>query len=275
MSARSESVRPGRERREGDQHVRVSIITISFRDLPGLRKTRDSVVAQKSAGAIEHIVVDGGSGPETERFLAGLSDVSWVSEPDGGRYDAMNKGIAAASGDLLWFMHAGDTFGSETSVQAAVDAVSGGSSELYWGYGVARKIDASGTCVGLFGEVPFSLRRFALGGHPVPHQAAFFSRALVERVGGYDLAHGLAADQLFMLQCAAVTPPIVVPEIVCDFDTGGAGSTRSVAAHFTDMRRARRAVGVSPTGRGISDALWSGVQQLSATAKRAVGPRTR
>jgi glycosyltransferase len=72
-----------------------------------------------------------------------------------------------------------------------------------------------------------------------------------------------------------VTPPIVVPEIVCDFDTGGAGSTRSVAAHLTDMRRARRAVGDSPTGGRISDAFWSGAQQMSATAKRAIGPRTR
>ncbi|MFC7493227.1 MULTISPECIES: glycosyltransferase [unclassified Nocardioides] len=254
--------------------MRVTVVTISYRDLPGLVKTRQSVAAQTWRD-IEHVVVDGGSGEETERFLVSLRGVQTMSEPDKGRYDAMNKGIAASNGDLVWFMHAGDAFGSARAVQQVVEAVSGLEGQAYWGYGIARKIDDRGECVGLFGDIPFSLRRFALGGHPIPHQAAFFSRAIIDKVGHYELDHGLAADQLFMLRCAALVSPRVLPEIVCDFDTGGAGSTRSIGAHFKDMRRARRAVGISATGSEVEDAFWSGVQQSIATAKRALGGRTR
>lgn len=70
----------------------VSVITISFNDLDGLQRTVKSVRAQRYRGRIEHIVIDGGSGDDVVAYLSGCEPgfAYWQSEPDGGRYDAMN-----------------------------------------------------------------------------------------------------------------------------------------------------------------------------------------
>lgn len=94
----------------------VSVITISFNDLDGLQRTVKSVRAQRYRGRIEHIVIDGGSGDDVVAYLSGCEPgfAYWQSEPDGGRYDAMNQGIAHASGDLLWFLHSPIVFPGPT-----------------------------------------------------------------------------------------------------------------------------------------------------------------
>ena len=103
----------------------VSVITISFHDLDGLKRTVDSVRAQRYGGRIEHIVIDGGSGDDVVDYLSGCEPAFtyWQSESDGGRYDAMNQGIARASGDLLWFMHSRDRFADPDSVAQVVERV--------------------------------------------------------------------------------------------------------------------------------------------------------
>ncbi len=105
----------------------VSVITISFNDLDGLKRTVDSVRAQRYGGRIEHIVIDGGSGDDVVEYLSGCEPgfAYWQSGPDGGRYEAMNQGIAHASGDLLWFMHSGDRFSDSDAVAQVVEAISG------------------------------------------------------------------------------------------------------------------------------------------------------
>ncbi len=116
----------------------VSVITISFRDLNGLKRTVDSVRAQRYEGRIEHIVIDGGSGDDVVEYLSGCEPgfTHWQSAPDGGRYDAMNQGIGHASGDLLWFMHSSDRFSDPDAVAQAVEAIADhGPACDVWGYG--------------------------------------------------------------------------------------------------------------------------------------------
>lgn len=114
----------------------VSVITISFKDLDGLKRTVESVRAQRYEGRIEHIIIDGGSGDEVRDYLSGVEPpfAYWQSEPDGGRYDAMNQGIAHASGDLLWFLHSADRFSEPDVVARAVAALAGkGPASDLWG----------------------------------------------------------------------------------------------------------------------------------------------
>lgn len=234
--------------------MKVSVVTIAYNDVSGLAKTWESIRSQETVAEIEHIIVDGGSTDGTREFLATLPpDVLWSSERDRGRYDAMNKGMASATGDIVWFMHAGDKFGGPSSIQTVVDRVQAASDDApIWGYGLARKVE-DGRVVGMFGDLPFSRAKWLSGGRPIPHQAAFFGSSILEVIGEYDLEHGLAADQLFMMKCLRVSEPIVVADFLCDFDVSGAGSVRPAKHHFRDMRRARKKTNLSPTGNGVLD----------------------
>ena len=90
----------------------VCVITVCWNALAALRTTVDSVRANKKPGG-RYIVIDGGSTDSSVEYLRSNADIvdQWVSEPDGGIYDAMNKGISLCD-DLSWviFMNAGDTF---------------------------------------------------------------------------------------------------------------------------------------------------------------------
>ena len=93
---------------------KISVITVCYNDAENLRKTLASIASQTARRDIEHIVIDGGSKDETKILLEGNKEIDkWISEADKGLYDAMNKGIAMASGEYLWFMNAGDVFYSD------------------------------------------------------------------------------------------------------------------------------------------------------------------
>ena len=89
----------------------ISVITVAFNAIDALKRTIASVVSQKDA-EFEYIVVDGAGNDGTAAYLeSGISGVSrWISEPDGGIYEAMNKGVRLACGDYCIFMNAGDVF---------------------------------------------------------------------------------------------------------------------------------------------------------------------
>jgi peptidoglycan/xylan/chitin deacetylase (PgdA/CDA1 family)/glycosyltransferase involved in cell wall biosynthesis len=218
----------------------VSVITITFNDLDGLKRTVDSVRAQRYAGSVEHIVIDGGSGDDVVDYLSRYEPgfAYWQSEPDGGRYDAMNQGIAHASGDLLWFLHSRDCFSDPDAVARAIQAITHhGPIGESWGHGIQNLIGPDGTSVGLQAPMPFDMRKFLTVRGTIPHQASFFGSSLMRKLGGYDVDFGIAADQLFILRAALVQEPITVERVVTDFDTTGAGSVRSVSEAFHDMRR--------------------------------------
>ena len=91
----------------------ISIITISYNNKISLTNTVKNVMNQISKN-YEHIIIDGNSTDGTKKFLKTLSQITWISEPDKGIYDAMNKGIQLAQGDWIIFMNAGDIFHSNT-----------------------------------------------------------------------------------------------------------------------------------------------------------------
>jgi glycosyltransferase involved in cell wall biosynthesis len=221
----------------------VSVITISFRDIDGLKRTVDSVRAQRYGGRIEHIVIDGGSGKEVVDYLSGCEPAFayWQSEPDGGIYDAMNQGIAHASGDLLWFMNSQDCFSDPDALAEVVEAIAGhGSVRDVWGYAWVNLIGPDGRSFGrprLLAPMPFNLNSFVARGMGVPHQAAFFGSSLVDKLGGYDVDFGIGADALFTFQAALLREPITIQRVVCDWDVTGASAVVPLREHFRDRRR--------------------------------------
>ncbi|ANP71454.1 glycosyltransferase [Cryobacterium arcticum] len=247
----------------------VSVVTIAWNNLDGLKLTVSSVLEQDYAN-IELIVVDGGSTDGTAEYLKTLPrSVHWVSEPDKGRYDAMNKGAQLSTGQLLWFMHSGDCFGSKSSVSTVVDSWL---PTTRWGFGLSRVMSGQ-RVVGIFGSVRFSLRRFALGGRPISHQAAVISRSLHDTIGGYDIKFGLAADQYYLLKAAILSPPQIWCEFLCNFDNSGAGSVRPAVEHYRDMTKGRRLAGFVSTRSAYLDTLIASAFAVRASIQRRVTQR--
>lgn len=112
----------------------ISVVTITFNNLIGLKKTLPSVLAQKNV-QIESIVIDGGSSDGTLPYLLSMTEqdsrIHYISEPDGGIYDAINKGIDLAKGEYIIFMNASDTFYSDDSLYYLLDTISKSSHQLY------------------------------------------------------------------------------------------------------------------------------------------------
>ncbi len=89
--------------------AKLSIVTINSNNLLGLSRTYESIKENLGKNEIEWIVIDGNSGEQTVEYLRKLPGfVNWVSEPDHGIYDAMNKGLNLVSGDFVWFLNSGD-----------------------------------------------------------------------------------------------------------------------------------------------------------------------
>lgn len=173
-----------------------SIITVCFNAEQSIGKTVDSLATQTFRD-FEYIVVDGASKDGTlEVVRSRLSfPATIVSEKDNGIYDAMNKGIAMARGEILYFLNADDCFENDRVLQriAAADAANG-EPELLWGNVIYQYPE---------GSKHRSFRHITAGNLvflDLNHQATFARRSLFNRIGSFDLRFRLNADYDFLLR---------------------------------------------------------------------------
>jgi glycosyltransferase involved in cell wall biosynthesis len=179
---------------------RVSIITVCFNVRSALAETRASVFAQ-SCPDFEWIVIDGASSDGTVEDLKAIDDprMRYLSEADGGIYDAMNKGLALATGEFLWFLNAGDVFYDESVLAQVCGADS--NVDVIFGEAMVRSED--GQVLGLRSEVlphkcPTRLFKADFKrGMLVSHQAFIARRRCAPQ---YDLKYQLSADLDWMLR---------------------------------------------------------------------------
>lgn len=199
--------------------MKFSVITVCFNSAAVLPRAMQSLQAQTCTD-YEWVVVDGASHDATMDIVRSFSGapVNALSEPDGGIYDAMNKAVARARGDYLYFLNSDDALAAPDVLAQA-----------------ARAIDAAGQPGLLVGRVRFvaasgsSLRSYAhIAPHTVLfdslcHQAVFARRSLFERFGGFDTAYRLAADFDWLARVVRARVPVAHSElIVADFSAGGA-----------------------------------------------------
>lgn len=205
-----------------EPQFQLTVITVCWNALEDLKPTVESVLRQKAKNSIsiEHVIVDGASTDGTPEWLAGqLAEGNverYVSEPDCGIYDAMNKGINMARGQVLAFLNAGDIYRDDTSLAPCVLPICRGEVQC-----VAASAHVAGTEKE---RPPFSPQyelMYVLT--PCCHQAYFAAAALYRALGGYD-AQTLrcAADTDLMYRAYWKTGmPEFVAENVVDFQTGG------------------------------------------------------
>ena len=126
--------------------MKLSIITVNLNNRDGLQKTIDSVICQTFRD-FEWIVIDGGSTDGSKELIEQYADhfAYWVSEPDKGIYNAMNKGIKVAKGEYLQFLNSGDSLWNETTLQGVVPFFSG-TTDIFYGDVAIMKEDK---CIGI------------------------------------------------------------------------------------------------------------------------------
>ena len=173
-----------------------SIVTPTFNSLQGLRQSFDSVQAQ-SPGLFEYWVVDGASTDGTSGWLREKKSESfhWISEPDSGVYDAMNKAIKRASGQFFYFLGSGDTLNHEILEKAAQFITSLPLGKPRFIYGDVRVTNQNGRLLG----GAFTKRRLCR--ENICHQAIFYERSIFALLGDYDVKYPIYSDWALNLQC--------------------------------------------------------------------------
>ena len=246
----------------------VSIVSVTRNDLSGIQRTLASVRAQDSP-AIEHIVVDGAS---TDGTVAWLEQQSWappnrfVSERDDGIYDAMNKGAALATGELIVFLNGGDCFPDPGTVARVVADYT--HHQWDWAYGITVLQNSDGSVSRIHQMAPFSKVRLGLGLAAVPHQALWMRTDFFRDIGGFRVAAGLSADMDLCWRAAQRTQPRLIPEILAIADEGGVSARQSPGYYARAMRRNVRHYGDTVTGNRAVDAVASGgVTALTAVVQ--------
>lgn len=211
--------------------MRFSLITVCYKAGDELAGTIDSILAQSHAD-IEHIVIDGAS-PDAatreviERYRSRIGRL--VSEPDQGIYDAMNKGLALATGDVVGFVNAGDMLAGPEVIATLAKAF--GDQEVDAIYGDAEMVDPRDiTKVKRFWKGGVYDRELFRKGWMPPHLGTYIQRGVYERLGGFDTRLKVAADYelLFRFFYKGRIHARYLPYTIVRFRLGGA-SNRSLA----------------------------------------------
>ncbi|WP_417536740.1 glycosyltransferase family 2 protein [Methylophaga sp.] len=175
--------------------MKVSIITVCFNSVETIQDTIDSVQSQ-TYGDIEHIVIDGGSTDGTVELLESQRSCLGVlvSEPDNGLYDAMNKGVSLATGEVIGVLNSDDFFESEDVITSVVDTLSRSPEcDLVFGDVVFVEPQDLTSVTRYYGAEHFAPWKLRFGWMP-PHPATFVRKVVYDTVGNYRLDMRIAAD---------------------------------------------------------------------------------
>ena len=202
--------------------MKVSIITVCFNSAATLQHTLESVSAQRGA-EFEHIIVDGGSTDGTLALLDAWKGhpLKVVSESDRGIYDAMNKGIALASGEVIGFLNADDRYADEHALASIAQAMAHPKvdccqADLVFVDAKSRRV------LRYWKSAEFERPRFAFGWLPA-HPTLYVRKSAFRQVGNFSLNYGVAADIEWMMRLLSL-PGLrcaYIPRVLVTMDAGG------------------------------------------------------
>lgn len=215
---------------------KLSIITVSYNNLAGLRQTCNSISAQ-TFGDFEWIVVDGGSTDGSKDFLCEhQKDMAWwCSEQDGGIYNAMNKGIAHAQGEYILFLNSGDTlFAPDTLKDVFCKAKTPEADIIYGDWTEAHPRRPGKLC-----HSPEKVNFYSFASRPLCHQTAFVRTKLLKQ-SPYDESYRICSDWAKWLELSRQGCTFEhISVTICHFVLGGF-SYRSVKERRREQERLLR-----------------------------------
>ena len=223
--------------------MRISIITPTYNSEKTLRNTIKSVI-QQDYSDIEHIIVDGGSTDGTLDIIQEYNEhiSKYTSEPDHGIYDAMNKGIAMATGDVVGILNSDDFFESDDVISTIVGtmknnlALDGVHADLYY-------VDPLNTnrIIRYWHTRPYPSKGFLTGWHPA-HPTFYVRRSCYEKYGAFRLDMPLSADFELMLrfiQCRGINIQHI-DKVFVRMCVGGATS-KNIMSILRGIKQCRKA----------------------------------
>lgn len=221
--------------------MKISVITICYNSRAQIERTIASVLGQ-SHPDLEFVIVDGGSGDGTVEIIRSWAArdprITWVSEPDGGISDAMNKGVRLAGGEVVAHLHS-DEYYLDPGVLSEVAALFSANPERVWLTGGFHFVDKSGR---FLKEIPvrrYSYRRL-IHCNTILHPATFIRRSAFLAVGGFDLTLRYCMDYHLWLRLGGLGDPLLLQRaLACFCVHDGSRSTMEAAAAFAEELKVR------------------------------------
>lgn len=206
--------------------MKVSIITATFNSAKTIIDTIKSVNNQ-SYGDIEHIIIDGGSKDNTLELIKKIPNrvVKIVSEPDKGIYDAMNKGIALATGDIIGILNSDDFYTSSNVITDIVTTFQqGGYDGIYGDLEYVNEKDTN-KVIRYWKSKTYTKDLFRKGWHPA-HPTFFVKKEIYNKFGTFNLKYKIGADYEIMLRFIEKNKIKVgyIPKIFVRMRVGGASN---------------------------------------------------
>jgi len=180
--------------------MKVSIITVCFNSEKHIKTAIESVLNQ-DYDDIEYIIIDGGSTDNTIEIIKSYKDkiTTFISEPDKGIYDAMNKGLKLASGEIIATLNSDDLYIDNTIVSTVANSFIKNKCEIVYGDLFYVKQDNTNSIVRKWNTKQFKQGSFKKGWHP-PHPTFFVHKSIYLKYGYFNLKYKLAADFELMLR---------------------------------------------------------------------------
>jgi glycosyltransferase involved in cell wall biosynthesis len=205
--------------------MKISIITVAYNSAKTIGDTLDSVDIQTYTG-VEHLVIDGASQDKTVEMVLSHSNsnISLISEPDNGIYDAMNKGISKATGDIIGFLNSDDIYADAEVLAKIANAFKDPKVDIIYADLVYVTQDNS-RIVRHWKSKPFLKGGFAKGWCPA-HPTFYVRKSAIERLGLFDQSYKLAADMEFMLRYLeqGQLSAVYIPHVLVRMRLGGASN---------------------------------------------------
>jgi glycosyltransferase involved in cell wall biosynthesis len=197
-----------------------------------------SSVSEQRYPAIEHIVVDGGSTDGTLDLIRSFRSrhaLRWISEPDDGMYEAINKGLALAKGEILAYLNSDDLY-FPWSIEVAVAELAKGSDLVYGDLGLLRVISEEDTRFFLHFYPRFDFRHYTYSG-AIGQPTVFWRRSLTERIGGFDATYKLLGDCEYWLRAATAGAKLSHVSEVLAVQIDHQGTLRSTQSDVLQVER--------------------------------------
>lgn len=228
--------------------MKISIITVAYNAVDTIESTLLSV-AQQTFPDVEHVVIDGGSNDGTKDVISSHGDriSRFVSEPDHGIYDAMNKGVALATGDVIGFLNADDSYASENVLARVAEIMERYQLDALFGDVAFYRPENPGRIVRRYSSAHFRPGRIAWGWMPA-HPALFVKREIFQNAGPFRTDYRIAGDFEFVARVFGKQSLRFryLPEVLVKMRMGGVstGGWRNTLVLNREVLRACRENGI-------------------------------
>jgi len=221
---------------------KISLITVCYNAEQTIETCIRSVIKQ-DFGNLEYIIIDGNSTDNTVNIIKQHQQyiTHFISEQDKGIYDAMNKGIALATGDVVGVLNADDYFADDTVLSLIADSFKKSDAEIL--YGDLDYVNDTGKVIRKWRSGDFKRRNLDFGWMP-PHPTFYCKRHLFDDLGMYNLDYGTAADYELMIRFLYTNrlPAFYLKKVIVKMKTGGTSNQslkNRLKATINDFRAMR------------------------------------